>query len=59
MTSVPLHDIVRMASLTPAERAGVAHQIGSLEVGKHADLVVLNRNLQVKHVFLRGQRFKT
>ena len=46
-----------MASLTPAERAGVAHQIGSLEVGKRADLIVLNRRLEVKHVFLGGKRF--
>ena len=59
MTTVPLHDIVRMASLTPAERAGVAHQIGSLEVGKRADIIVLNRRLAVKHVFLSGKRFTT
>ena len=37
--------------------AGVAHRIGSLEVGKLADLVVLNRRLEVKHVFLCGKRF--
>jgi N-acetylglucosamine-6-phosphate deacetylase len=44
-----------MASLTPAERAGIANDFGSLEVGKQADLVVLNRNFEVKQVFVGGK----
>lgn len=53
-TSAPLQDVVRMASLTPAERAGVAADIGSLERGKLADLVILDRQLRVKKVILGG-----
>ena len=54
MTSAPIQDVIRMASLTPAERAGVAHEVGSLEVGKRADVVILDRTLRVRHVFLGG-----
>lgn len=57
MTSATLPEVIRMASLTPAERAGVADDVGSLTPGKHADVLVLNRQLQVKRVFLRGKAF--
>jgi N-acetylglucosamine-6-phosphate deacetylase len=54
-TSAPLEQVIRMASLTPAERTGIADQVGSIEVGKVADLVVLSRQLKVKQVFVRGR----
>ena len=53
-TPAPLEQIIRMASLTPAERAGVARSVGSLEVGKRADVLVLDQNLHVKRVFVQG-----
>jgi N-acetylglucosamine-6-phosphate deacetylase len=43
-----------MASLTPAERAGVAGEVGSLEAGKRADVLILDKKLQVKRVFIGG-----
>lgn len=55
-TRAPLHDVIRMASLTPAERTGIARQTGSLETGKQADILLLNRRLEVTGVFVRGQR---
>jgi N-acetylglucosamine-6-phosphate deacetylase len=54
MTQAPLEDVVRMASLTPAERAGVADEVGSLEAGKRADIVILDKQLQVRRVFTGG-----
>lgn len=54
-TKVPLADIIRMASLTPAERTSIAHQTGSLEKGKRADVLVLNRRLEVKRVWIGGE----
>ncbi|MFL6414736.1 MAG: N-acetylglucosamine-6-phosphate deacetylase [Bryobacteraceae bacterium] len=53
-TSAKLAEVIRMASLTPAERVGLANNIGSLEVGKRADLVILDRALRVKRVWLSG-----
>ena len=56
-TRAPLPDVIRMASLTPAERSGVARRVGSLETGKLADVLVLDRKFAVKRVFVGGQEF--
>ncbi|MDZ4404265.1 amidohydrolase family protein [Prosthecobacter sp.] len=53
-TSATLPQAVRMASLTPAERAGIAKTCGSLEKGKQADVLVLNRRLEVQRTFISG-----
>jgi len=53
-TSAGLVDVVRMASLTPAERTGIAATTGSIEVGKQADLLVLDRNLEIEQVHVGG-----
>jgi N-acetylglucosamine-6-phosphate deacetylase len=52
---VPLEQAVRMASLTPAERAGIAEEVGSLAVGKRADLVLMDAGLRVKRVWVAGE----
>jgi N-acetylglucosamine-6-phosphate deacetylase len=54
-TGVPLADVVRMASLTPARIIGREQELGSIAVGKLADLVVLDGALQVRDVYLAGQ----
>jgi N-acetylglucosamine-6-phosphate deacetylase len=54
LTGRPLYDVIRMASLTPARIAGVESDFGSLAPGKRADIVVLNRELEVQRVFTDG-----
>jgi N-acetylglucosamine-6-phosphate deacetylase len=55
---VPLAEAIRMASLTPARIIGLENDIGSLEVGKRADLLVLNAELEVEQVYVGGERVK-
>lgn len=55
LTTAPLHEIIKMASLTPAKLMGVDTRKGSICVGKDADLVLLDENLQVKLVMVRGK----
>jgi N-acetylglucosamine-6-phosphate deacetylase len=55
-TTASLPEVVRMASLTPARIAGCGADRGSIEVGKLADLVVLDRALNVRRVYVRGRR---
>jgi N-acetylglucosamine-6-phosphate deacetylase len=43
-----------MASLTPARIAGHDREIGSLETGKRADILVLDSALSVQRVFIDG-----
>ena len=57
LTMAPLPDVIRMASLTPAERAGIADETGSLAAGKRADVVILDRRLRVRRVFIGGEEF--
>lgn len=56
-TTATLPEVIRMASLTPAERTGIARQTGSLQAGKRADLLILNQRLKVQRVFIGGREF--
>jgi len=58
LARIPIPDAVRMGSLTPAERAGIAKEVGSLDVGKRADVLVLSRDLKLKRVFIGGEEFR-
>lgn len=53
-----LPGIIQMATLTPAKLTGTASDIGSLEIGKLADIVVLNHQLDVQEVFLGAEAIK-
>jgi N-acetylglucosamine-6-phosphate deacetylase len=50
-----LVEAVRMASLTPAERSGIEAEAGSIETGKRADLVILNRRLACRRTIIGGR----
>jgi N-acetylglucosamine-6-phosphate deacetylase len=56
-TTATLPDVIRMASLTPAERAGIADQFGSLEPGKSADVLVMSGRLDVESVYIGGSLY--
>lgn len=55
LTNRPLWEVIRMATLTPARIAGHDKEIGSLDDGKRADILVLDRDLNVKRVFIDGK----
>jgi N-acetylglucosamine-6-phosphate deacetylase len=48
-------DAVRMGTLTPATIIGEDKNVGSLEIGKDADICVLNNNFEIEKVFLKGK----
>jgi N-acetylglucosamine-6-phosphate deacetylase len=56
-TNATLPEVIRMATLTPAKRASVARSVGSLEAGKRADVLVLNRKMEIQRVFVGGAEF--
>jgi N-acetylglucosamine-6-phosphate deacetylase len=53
---IPLSDAVRMASETPARLMGIYDRKGSLEVGKDADIVMMDSDLQVQGVWSMGRK---
>ena len=52
---IPLEDAIRMASETPARIMGVLDRKGTLERGKDADIIALDRDLNVRAVWAMGE----
>ena len=52
---IPLHECVNCASLNPATVIGLADRKGSLENGKDADIVILDRDFNVKKTIIGGR----
>ncbi|MFI6880499.1 N-acetylglucosamine-6-phosphate deacetylase [Streptomyces sp. NPDC050400] len=52
---LPVEDVVRAISANPARLLGVYDQVGSLEPGKNADLVVLDEEFDLKGVMRGGE----
>lgn len=51
-----LADAWTMASLTPAKIIGFEKQKGSLSVGKDADILLLDKDLNIKNVYVKGKK---
>ncbi len=51
---VPLHETVRMASLNPARILKLDHSLGSLQVGKCADMFLADGQMNVAYTFVDG-----
>lgn len=52
---LPLEDVIRMASETPARLMGVYDRVGSLQKGKDADVLIMDRMLNVRQVWCKGR----
>ncbi|NVK24758.1 MAG: N-acetylglucosamine-6-phosphate deacetylase [Gammaproteobacteria bacterium] len=52
---LPLSEALNMASLYPAQYLGVDDIMGSITVGKQADLIVFNDDYQVTHTWIAGE----
>jgi len=55
-TGRPLTEILPMLTLNPARLLGIADCKGRLAKGADADIVILDKKFNVKHVFLRGEK---
>lgn len=51
---IPLIDAIRMATETPAKVMGCYDRVGSLEEGKDADVVLMNKELEITGVWSQG-----
>jgi N-acetylglucosamine-6-phosphate deacetylase len=55
LVGLNLQDSVTMATLTPASIIGVDDRKGSLEVGKDADIVIVDEKVNVQLTVARGE----
>lgn len=49
-SDITLHDAVKWITLNPAKAVGLHHELGSIEEGKLADLVLVNATAKIPHV---------
>jgi len=54
-TNLAIHDVSRLASLNAAERLGIADRTGSIAVGKQANLVWTDSELNVQNTWVKGR----
>lgn len=52
--NISIQDAIRMASLTPAKAIGVDNMKGSIEIGKDADLILLDNNINITATIVGG-----
>ena len=52
---LPITTASRLLSLSPAKRMGISDKKGSIEIGKDADLVIVDEALQIKNVIVGGE----
>jgi N-acetylglucosamine-6-phosphate deacetylase len=55
LAGVPLIEAIRMASETPARIMKIADKKGSLKVGKDADIVIFDENIQIDTTIINGK----
>jgi N-acetylglucosamine-6-phosphate deacetylase len=55
MADIPLLEAVKMATATPARILGVAGKKGSLAIGKDADIVIFDDDINIQMTIVQGQ----
>lgn len=55
-TDLPLHKVVNMATLNPARAIGEENFRGSIEIGKYADFVLADGNIDIKSTVIHGEK---
>ncbi len=55
---LPLEDALISATRTPAQVIRLYDEIGSLSVGKYADILILDQNLNLEAVYIGGVKFE-
>ena len=55
VVGIPLADAVTAAAVNPAKVLGIYNRLGSLDVGKQANVAVLDEHLDLKAVIFRGE----
>ena len=53
--NIPIEAVVKACTITPAKSLGIDGDIGSLEVGKMADIVILDKELNIVKIIKSGK----
>jgi N-acetylglucosamine-6-phosphate deacetylase len=53
-TDAPIYQVIKLVSLNPARVIGIDDKKGSIEIGKDADLIIFDKDINVKMVLIAG-----
>ena len=59
LTGLPLAEVVKSATETPARIMGLNDRKGSLQEGYDADIVVFDKDIDIRHVLVAGKLLDT
>ncbi len=51
---IPKESAIKAATINPARSIGVDNEVGTLEAGKRADILIVDENLELERVILNG-----
>lgn len=55
---IPIESLVRSAAVNSAKACGIYEKYGSIRTGKYANFIVIDRELDIKAVYIKGKEFK-
>lgn len=55
-TDLKIYEVVNMASLNPAKILGIGNKVGSIEVGKDADITIFDNDFNIEQTIIRGEK---
>ena len=58
IAGLPFEDVFRITSLNPASMIGIGNKTGSVSIGKNADFIVFDEELNLKEVYVMGKRIR-
>ena len=53
-TGAPLYQVIKLATINPARVIGIDSLKGSIEIGKDADIIVFDEEINIVNVFIEG-----
>ncbi len=56
---IPLQSAIKAAAVNPARRIGIYEDYGSITVGKMANIVLLDKNLNMRNIILKGRIYQS
>lgn len=51
---VPVYEAIKMMTLNPAKLLNISHTAGSIQIGKQADIILFDNQVNIKRVYVGG-----
>ena len=54
-TGLPLNEVIQLSTLNPAKLLSVDNVKGSLDIGKDADIIIFDENIEIQKAYVQGE----